>query len=117
MNYYSQKDLKKIGFKEIGKNVLISKKASVLNPEQIKIGDNSRVDDFVLMYGKIEIGKNVHITPMCLVCAGQTKIIIQDYCTLAYGVKIFSQSDDYKDGYMTGSTVKKKFKKRHKKTS
>ena len=111
MNYLNKKQLKKIRFKKIGKNVLISKKASILNPEKIEIGDNSRIDDFALMYGSISIGRNVHITPMCLIGAGNTKITISDFCTLAYGVKVFSQSDDYTDGFMTGSTVKKSLKK------
>ena len=111
MNYYNKKELKNIGFKKIGNNVLISKKASILSPEKIEIGHNSRIDDFVLLYGSINIGNNVHITPMCLVGAGDTNIKISDFCTLAYGVKIFSQSDDYLDGYMTGSTVDKKLKK------
>ena len=111
MNYLNKKQLKKIRFKKIGKNVLISKKASILNPEKIEIGNNSRIDDFALLYGSISIGRNVHITPMCLIGAGNTKITISDFCTLAYGVKVFSQSDDYTDGFMTGSTIDKSLKK------
>lgn len=111
MSYFTSRQLKKMKFKSIGKNVLISKKASIIKPEEINIGDNSRIDDFSLLYGSINIGRNVHITPMCLIGAGNTNITIGDFCTLAYGVKVFSQSDDYTDGYMTGSTVDKKFKK------
>lgn len=111
MNYYNKKELKDIGFKKIGKNVLISKKASILKPEKIEIGNNTRIDDFALLYGSINIGSNVHITPMCLIGAGNTNIRISDFCTLAYGVKIFSQTDDYLDGYMTGSTVDKDLKR------
>lgn len=110
-NYYSLIELKKLKFKYLGKNVLISKKCSLINTQNISIGDNSRVDDYCVLQGKIEIGKNVHITPMCLVGGGKLGVIIQDFSTLAYGVKIFSQSDDYIDGYMTGSTVKKHLKK------
>ena len=109
-NYYSLIELKKLKFKYLGKNVLISKKCSLINTQNISIGDNSRVDDYCVLQGKIEIGKNVHITPMCLVGGGKLGVIIQDFSTLAYGVKIFSQSDDYIDGYMTGSTVNKKLK-------
>lgn len=111
MNYFTSRQLKKMKFKSLGKNVLISKKASIIKPEKINIGDNCRIDDFSLLYGSINIGRNVHITPMCLIGAGNTNITIGDFCTLAYGVKVFSQSDDYTDGYMTGSTVDKKLKK------
>ena len=111
MNYLSTKQIKDLKFKKVGKNVLISKNASIIDPGKIEIGNNSRIDDFSLLYGSIKIGRNVHITPMCLIGAGKTKIQIDDFCTLAYGVKIFSQSDDYLDGYMTNSTINKKFKK------
>ena len=111
MNYFTQEEIKNIGFKKIGSNVLISKKASILDPKKIEIGSNSRIDDFSLLYGSIKIGRNVHVTPMCLIGAGKTKIQIDDFCTLAYGVKIFSQSDDYLNGNMTNSTVDDKFKK------
>jgi acetyltransferase-like isoleucine patch superfamily enzyme len=111
MSYLSNKEIKKLKFKRIGKNVLISKKASILQPREIEIGDNSRIDDFCLLYGAIKIGRNVHITPMCLIGAGKTTIEIKDFSTLAYGVKIFSQSDDYITGSMTNSTINQEFKK------
>ena len=110
MNYLTKQQLKKFKFKSLGKNVLISKKASIIQANKMIIGDNTRIDDFALLYGSINIGKNVHITPMCLIGAGSTNIVIEDYCTLAYGVKVFSQSDDYINGFMTGSTVNKKLK-------
>ena len=115
MSYFTKEEIKNLGFKKIGSNVLISKKASIIDPINIEIGNNSRIDDFSILYGSIKIGRNVHITPMCLIGAGKTKIQIDDFCTLAYGVKIFSQSDDYLDGYMTNSTINKKFKKINKK--
>lgn len=111
MNYLTKQQLKKFKFKSLGKNVLISKKASIIQANKMIISDNTRIDDFALLYGSINIGKNVHITPMCLIGAGSTNIVIEDYCTLAYGVKIFSQTDDYLDGYMTGSTVDRDLKR------
>ena len=65
MSYYSKDELKKIGFKSIGKNVKISTKTSIYEPEKMEIGDNSRIDDFCLLSGKISIGKFVHIVPYC----------------------------------------------------
>ncbi len=111
VNYFSLNELKKKKFKYLGKNVLISKKCSLINVQNISVGDNSRVDDYCVLQGKIEIGKNVHITPMCLVGGGKLGVVIEDFSTLAYGVKVFSQTDDYTDGFMTNSTVDKKFKK------
>jgi acetyltransferase-like isoleucine patch superfamily enzyme len=111
MAYYTEEELKLLGFKSIGINVKISNKTSIYNHDQIIIGDNSRVDDFCVLSGHIQIGRNVHITPMCLVAGGEKGIIFENYTTIAYGVKIFTQSDDYTGETMTNSTIPKEFKK------
>ena len=111
MAYYTEDELKNLGFKSIGKNVKISDKASIYNFDKIEIGDNSRVDDFCVISGSVKIGSNVHITPFCLVAGGIPGVIIESFSTLAYGVKVFSQSDDYSGASMTNSTIPKYFKK------
>ncbi len=110
MSYYTQEQLKELGFKYIGKNVKISDKASIYNYDQIEIGDNSRIDDFCVISGKIKIGRNVHITPMCLVAGGIKGIVFEDFTTIAYGVQVFTQSDDYSGRTMTNSTIPKEYK-------
>lgn len=110
MAYYTQSQLEKLGFKYIGKNVKISEKASIYNCDQIEVGDNSRIDDFCVVSGNIRIGRNVHVTPMCLVAGGNKGIIFEDFTTIAYAVKIFTQSDDYSGKTMTNSTVPQKYK-------
>lgn len=115
MAYYTEEQLKQLGFKKIGDNVKISDKASIYNCDQIEIGNNSRIDDFCVISGKIKIGKNVHITPMCLVAGGEIGIIFEDFTTIAYGVKVFTQSDDYSGLTMTNSMVPKQYKNEFKK--
>ena len=115
MAYYTEQELKSLGFKSVGKNVKISDKASIYNLDKIEIGDNSRIDDFCVISGKIKIGKNVHITPMCLIAGGEKGIVFEDFVTIAYGVKVFSQSDDYSGTTMTNSTIPKKYKDEYKK--
>lgn len=110
MAYYSNEELKELGFLYIGKNVKVSKQAAIYNHEQISIGDNSRIDDFCIVSGKVDIGRNIHITPQCLIAGGEKGIILEDYVTLAYGVKVFSQSDDYSGETMTNSLIPKKYK-------
>ena len=115
MAYYSRAELEAMGFESLGINVKISTKASIYDCEKISIGDNSRVDDFCLLSGKITIGKNVHITPMCLVAGGEKGIVFEDFTTIAYGVKVFTQSDDYSGETMTNSTIPAKYKCEYKK--
>lgn len=111
MAYLTEFELENMGFKFLGKNVKISDKASVYNTDQISIGDNSRIDDFCVVSGNVTIGKYCHITPMCLLAGGIKGIEIGDFCTLAYGVKMFSQSDDYSGESMVNSLVPKEYKK------
>lgn len=110
MAYYIEEELKKLGFKSIGKNVKVSDKASIYNHDQIEIGDNSRIDDFCVISGRIIIGRNVHITPTCLLAGGEKGIIFEDFTTIAYGVKVFTQSDDYSGETMMNSTIPKEYK-------
>lgn len=115
MAYYTENELKQLRFKSLGKNVLISNKASIYNCQQIEIGDNSRIDDFCVISGRVQIGKNVHITPQCLIAGGEKGIILEDFTTIAYNVKIFTQSDDYSGETMTNSTIPTKYKNEYKK--
>lgn len=61
-NFYNKEELKQIGFKSIGEDVLISKKASIYSPKSIIIGDHVRIDDFTILSGNITIGNYVHIS-------------------------------------------------------
>lgn len=110
MPYLTTEQIEKIGFKSIGKDVKISDRASIYNADQIQIGDYSRIDDFCVISGVITIGRNVHITPQCLIAGGKPGIHIGDFVALAYGVKVFAQSDDYSGRTMTNSTIPKRFK-------
>ena len=53
MSFYKKEDLYKLGLKDLGKNVFISKKCSIYTPENISIGDNVRIDDFCILSGHI----------------------------------------------------------------
>lgn len=110
MAYLSRDSIEKMGFKHLGQNVKISDRASIYNADQIEIGDYSRIDDFCVVSGNVRIGRFSHITPMCLVAGGEPGIYMDDFSTLAYGVKVFSQSDDYSGETLTNSLVDRKFK-------
>lgn len=110
MAYLTEEELARLGFKSLGKGVKVSDKASIYNADQIEIGDYSRIDDFCVISGVVKIGRYNHITPMCLVAGGTPGVVMEDFCTLAYGVKVFSQSDDYSGATLTNSLIPKKFK-------
>ncbi len=110
MAYYSEDQLKEMGFKYLGRNVKISDKASIYNADQMEIGDNSRIDDFCIVSGKVTIGKYVHIAPFCLLAGGEKGIHMSDFSGLAYHVQVFSQSDDYSGRTLTNPTVRPAYK-------
>ena len=89
MTYFSNKKISTLGFKKTGSDIKISEKSSIYNHERIEIGDQSRIDDFCIISGKVKIGRNVHITPGCIIAGGDKGIFIEDFVTLSYGVKIF----------------------------
>jgi len=115
MAYLTAEELASIGFKSLGKNVLISDKAAIYDADRVEIGDHSRIDDFCVISGKVSIGRNVHIAVFCNLAGGSEGIIIDDFSGLAYGCHVFSQTDDYSGSTMTNPTVPEKYKSETKK--
>lgn len=114
MAFLNTEALKALGFKRLGANVKISDKASIHNPDQIEIGDNSRIDDFCVISGRVVIGRNVHVAVFCNVAGGELGVRLEDFSGLAYGCHVFSQSDDYSGNTMTNPTVPDEYKKESK---
>jgi acetyltransferase-like isoleucine patch superfamily enzyme len=110
MAYLTQAQLEAVGFKALGKHVQISDRAAIYNPEQIQIGDHSRIDDFCVLSGNITIGRNVFMGVFCNIAGGSEGITFEDFSTLAYACHVFSQSDDYSGRTMTNSTVPAQYK-------
>jgi galactoside O-acetyltransferase len=110
-SFYSQKELISIGFKSLGQNVQISRKASIYNPHVISIGDNVRIDDFCVISGGrgVELGSFIHIGCYSALFGG-SKIAVDDFSTLSARVTIYSESDDYKGLSLTHPMIPKDFK-------
>ncbi|GAB4143241.1 MAG: dTDP-4-amino-4,6-dideoxy-D-glucose acetyltransferase VioB [Sphingomonadales bacterium] len=107
MPFYDQQDAAKLGFAEIGRDVLISTKASIYRPERISLGDRVRIDDFSFIIGGergIEIGDNVHIGAFASLC-GHGRITMEDFSGLAPHCAVYSSSDDYSGRSLTNPTV------------
>lgn len=111
MAYLAREELEKMGFKALGKNVLISDRAAIYNADQIEIGDNSRIDDFCLISGKVVLERNVHLAAYTNVAGGEKGVRLGKFAGCAYGCHIFSQSDDYTGRSMCGPTVDDKYKR------
>lgn len=111
MAYYSYDELVGLDFKSIGRNVLLSKKASVYRPQSISLGDNCRIDDFCVLSagdGGISIGRYVHVAVMSVLIGGGS-IHLDDYCNISGRVSIYSSNDDYSGEWMTSPVVHPQF--------
>lgn len=110
-SFYNNEELKLLGFKSIGKNVLISKKASFYGNSRISIGNNVRIDDFcVISAGKggIKLGNYIHIAVFTSLI-GESLITLEDFTGLSSKVSIYSSSDDYTGEFMTNPMVPQKY--------
>jgi len=109
-SFFTQQELKKIEFKHIGNNCLISNRASLYSPEKIEIGDNVRIDDYCILSGSIRIGSYVHISAYTALY-GKYGIIIEDFVTISARVLLFSQNDDYSGRFMTNPMIPSNYTK------
>lgn len=100
-SFYSEKELQEIGFKSIGRNVKLSRKASIYSPGSISIGDNVRIDDFCILSGKLTLGSNIHISAY-VALYGAKGIVMEDYSGISPMSVVYSAMDDFSGDYLIG---------------
>lgn len=108
-SFYTETELCGIGFKTVGKNVLISRKCSIYSPETISIGSNVRIDDFCILSGNITIGNYCRIAAYCALY-GSHGIVMEDYSGMAMKCTVLSASDDYSGDFLIGPIYPENFK-------
>lgn len=107
MSVYSSEELLSFGFRKLGRNVRISRKASIYGAPNIEIGDSARIDDFCVLSageGGLFIGRNVHLAVGCTLI-GKGRIDVCDFAGLSSRCSVYSSNDDYSGAYMTGPTL------------
>ncbi|MGD1174051.1 acyltransferase [Mycobacterium seoulense] len=110
MAYLDREQLARMGFKRLGRNVKVSDRAAVHNADQIEIGDNSRIDDFCVVSGRVAVGRNVHLAVFVNIAGGSEGVFLDDFSGIAYGSHVFSQTDDYSGRHLTGPTLPLKYR-------
>lgn len=102
-SFLTEQELKSLGLRSYGSEVLISRKASFYSPQTISIGSNVRIDDFCILSGNVEIGNHVHISAYCALFGG-SGIIVKDHSGLSPRCSVFSDSDDFGGEHLVGPT-------------
>lgn len=104
-SFFSESELKAIGFLKYGKNVLVSRKASIYNPEQMVLGDNIRIDDFCILSGNIKLGSYIHISAYTCLIGGTKGIVLQDFVTVSSRCAVYAVSDDFSGEHLNNSMI------------
>ena len=100
-SFYSHDELLALGFKRVGENVLLSRKASIYGASQMSIGDNVRIDDFCILSGNITLGSNIHISAY-VALYGADGIELKDYTGISPRSTIYSAMDDFGGDWLIG---------------
>lgn len=100
-SHYTQEELLTMGFKSIGEDCLISRKASFYDCKSISIGNNVRIDDFCIISGKIVLGNHIHIAAYVALYGAQG-IILEDYTGISARSTVYSAMDDFGGDYLIG---------------
>ncbi len=111
MTMLAPDDLKKMGFASVGRDVLISDRASFYGASRISIGDHVRIDDFCVIsagLGGVAIGNYVHIA-VATTLIGAGKISVADFVNISSRVAVYSSSDDYSGSTMAGPMLPQEF--------
>lgn len=103
--YYTNRELKQMGFRALGRQVLVSRTCRIYSPETISLGSHVLIDDFTIMNGEITIGDYVHISSNCELYAGSAGIRIGDFCAVSSRSALYATSDDYSGGYLSNPTA------------
>lgn len=103
-SFYTETELFSIGFKKIGKNVLISRKASFYGANKMSIGSDVRIDDFCILSGNVTLGSHIHIAAYSALY-GLQGIEMEDYTGLSPRCTIFSATDDFGGNYLISPMV------------
>lgn len=107
-SFYSPEELKLLGFKSLGEDILLSRQARIYAAHRIELGDCVRIDDFAILSGAIRLGSFIHISAHASIMGGDgitSSVTMGDFSSLSLGGRILSSSDDLSSGVLVNSCV------------
>jgi acetyltransferase-like isoleucine patch superfamily enzyme len=107
MPYLSQSAIANIGLQAFGHSCLIDETAIFLSPERIRLADEVRIDAYSLLNagsGVIELDRRVHLASHVRLIGGGGIHFAQG-SGASSGVCVYSQSDDFTDGFLAHPTI------------
>lgn len=86
-------------FKQVGKGVVFGRNITLRHPKKITIGDNTFIDDNVVLDAKgednkgITIGENVYIGRNTILSCKEGSIYLEDYCNISANCMLLSETE------------------------
>jgi acetyltransferase-like isoleucine patch superfamily enzyme len=86
-------------FKSVGKGVVFGRNLTLRCPHKISIGDNTFIDDNVVLDAKgennegIRIGKNAYIGRNTILSCKEGSIYLDDYCNISANCSLLSETE------------------------
>lgn len=86
-------------FQQVGKGVVFGKNLTLRHPKKITIGDNTFIDDNVVLDAKgednqgITIGENVYIGRNTILSCKEGSIHLEDYCNISANCMLLSETE------------------------
>ncbi|MCC6370398.1 MAG: hypothetical protein IT236_05270 [Bacteroidia bacterium] len=97
--------------KSCGTDVFISDKAEIRRPHLVEIGSHVAIDSGVYITTQAIIKDYIHLSPYITVIGGaKSKIIVEDFVTIAAGTRIIAGSDKFMGAGFTSVTVPDEFR-------
>ena len=82
-NFLSEEELKNLGLKAYGKDVLIGRHAVLYSPQSLSVGNHVRIDDFTIISGNVTLGDYIHVSQFCGLYGGEAGIEMEDFSGLS----------------------------------
>lgn len=105
------------GFRQIGSNVKVYQFAIILSPENVTLGSDIIIDDFVFIgaHQRLVLGNRVHISSHSSITGGG-RVLMSDFSGVGSGVRLLSGTDDFTEGRLNGSAIPQEFRETHRGT-
>ncbi len=92
--------------KQCGTDVFISARAEIRRPQLVTVGNHVAIDSGVYITTQAEIKDYIHLSPYITVIGGaKSKIIVDDFVTIAAGSRIIAGSDKFLGDGFTSVTA------------
>ncbi len=111
--FLTVEELQQLGFRKLGRNVLIHRTAVIVDGSAVSIGDHVRIDPFCVLSAKrIDIGAYTHISSHSALL-GRAQVFLSDFVNISPGTRILTSNDDFTGRSLVGPMIPEAFSGAH----